>query len=104
MTGSGNICQLIRLSQSFNEARADSPGRLSEADRNTLVTLGFNEARADSPGRPDGIGGEQPFEFASMRPGPIRPGDETHLVTGDARQMSYGFNEARADSPGRYCA
>ena len=36
----------------FNEARADSPGRLTPTPwGNPGVGGGFNEARADSPGR-----------------------------------------------------
>ena len=60
---------------SFNEARADSPGRWVSVPYRGAYAPGFNEARADSPGRYP----------------PLRP-------------MRYGsrrFNEARADSPGR---
>ena len=37
---------------------------------------------------------------ASMRPGPIRPGDASW--TGWRSRIRLRFNEARADSPGRY--
>ena len=64
---------------------------------------GFNEARADSPGRlATGVPSEYRAVEASMRPGPIRPGD---LRSSGPRGASRPrFNEARADSPGRYCS
>ena len=60
----------------FNEARADSPGRSDPPDDTHPRGQRFNEARADSPGRFR----PHPYELqlaldASMRPGPIRPGD-----------------------------
>ena len=62
----------------FNEARADSPGRLSMGCPSPFPPEGcFNEARADSPGR-----------FT----GPPRP----------LTRFIQRFNEARADSPGRF--
>ena len=62
----------------FNEARADSPGRLSRARfRAVPFKACFNEARADSPGRfgAAAAAAKAAKETASMRPGPIRPGD-----------------------------
>ena len=66
-----------------------------------LTATGFNEARADSPGRLNWwpLSMLVPFQ-ASMRPGPIRPGD---IRPGGRMYESIdGFNEARADSPGRF--
>ena len=106
----------------FNEARADSPGRwpLRRYIRQ-MTKYRFNEARADSPGRyPRPPRHVLRHPEASMRPGPIRPGDDTNAFTyrasmrpgpirpGDQRQQinwtisGSGFNEARADSPGRW--
>ena len=62
------------------------PGPIRPGDDNTArlfnkSKVSFNEARADSPGRlvgrrdwPDPVG------RASMRPGPIRPGDTSGQV------------------------
>ena len=90
-----NGLQLSPSGCCFNEARADSPGRLStwSAATPSRYRPGFNEARADSPGRycanglpkapPDsrrsasrGFRNQEFFAPASMRPGPIRPGDD----------------------------
>ena len=67
-----------------------------------LGSSGFNEARADSPGRCGALGIEigQIAEAASMRPGPIRPGDNAECAM--VALVPTRFNEARADSPGRY--
>ena len=66
----------------FNEARADSPGRSWRRPCRGSPPRCFNEARADSPGRlltrPPVLVRSRP---ASMRPGPIRPGD-SHDITG----------------------
>ena len=108
----------------FNEARADSPGRCRGNRPCPGPPNRFNEARADSPGRyrpSDAV--QEDVTGASMRPGPIRPGDKgeaTHLditalasmrpgpirpgdphLGGDATLDRSRFNEARADSPGR---
>ena len=63
---------------------------------------GFNEARADSPGRCGGdhVADNQQCDHASMRPGPIRPGDTEAL--NETADTATGFSEARADSPGRF--
>ena len=45
------------------------------------------------------------FDVASMRPGPIRPGDlARHRLNVSKERAEKCFNEARADSPGRLTA
>ena len=87
----------------FNEARADSPGRLGGGPLND-VRMDVASMRP-GPIRPGDWRvrgrGSPPFRPASMRPGPIRPGDSGGR-TRTAADIP-GFNEARADSPGRFC-
>ena len=107
----------------FNEARADSPGRSTRRTRDRCSRGRFNEARADSPGRCRAPNVQGICLRASMRPGPIRPGDgplgvlfallvQASMRPGPIRPGDLGeagrdrppdprFNEARADSPGR---
>ena len=76
------------------------PGDVAPPSRPGAHDHSFNEARADSPGRwADLLSFTDPETAASMRPGPIRPGDtcKPRLTCWN----EHGFNEARADSPGR---
>ena len=67
---------------------------------NNLGDESFNEARAVSPGRwrifQDAM---IDYRRASMRPGPFRP--EMSPSSSTAMVLSTRFNEARAVSPGR---
>ena len=78
------------------------PGDGGLLTRWSMDSSSFNEARADSPGRSeDDAVHDSAGTGASMRPGPIRPGDCGRF--GDQPVLVPArFNEARADSPGRF--
>ena len=67
-------------------------------------TTSFNEARADQPGK----SWRGPIEHdgalmcrASMRPGQISPGNDENPRQLRFTEMHRRFNEARADQPGK---
>ena len=60
---------------SFNEARAESPGKAARTSPTASPSPPrFNEARAESPGKALGPVAVNPGVLASMRPGLNRPG------------------------------
>ncbi len=74
-TGPTTPCSTPR--RSFNEARADQPGKSRRPVRSPRPLTGFNEARADQPGKfPGGFAPVRVFGIASMRPGQISPGNQ----------------------------
>ncbi len=105
-TRPGNVVSRPReppVPTSFNEARADSPGKSEGMGVGDLGLVRFNEARADSPGK-YGQRREPRHQdvLASMRPGPTRPGNGSRPCALAAQSAC--FNEARADSPGKLLA
>ena len=98
----GNMPRPWRVSRRFgcfNEARADSPGKLAVGALAKTPIPGFNEARADSPGKSLEADSEALGNTCFNEARADSPGKCTTLCP--TRGSGRRFNEARADSPGK---